>query len=525
MLIPPVARTARKPDSNRHLPFSVLDSIHDCDAAERNRSIREPMSQMSIPRTLAVLIVLQAFAALLVACSDDLKATSAPNLRGNLYGTPEYDKLDVGNGVIARFTACEPIGAPVPHSIALYHLPSASAVYLYNDGVMAPGDPLYKSDEGRERLEAVLADDALMEQIVARWPKSTRCPPELLEPTRVIHSSAELYDPNQSRFIPTGDMQIARIGHAVTLLQDGSVLITGGSTPLLRPIASAELFDPKTGAFSFTGDMNSPRIDNVSILLPDGRALIAGGKGFGGVLASAEIYNPQTGLFSTTTSMNVARRGSTATLLQNGKVLVIGGTNHTARASAEMYDPQTGAFSRTWNMASERTNHTASLMPDGRVLVVGGDEVKSGEGNTSAEIFDPNTSEFSPADDMDGRRIDHTATVLIGGRVLIAGGWEGLDDYATSFEIYEVGKGFSSTDGLSTSRESHTATLLSDGHVLITGGLGEGQTLALTSTELYDPSTGETEITADMTVERFGHQAILLQNGNVLISGGYSRHQ
>jgi hypothetical protein len=270
---------------------------------------------LSMIHALLMSVLSLALIVLLVACSDDLKATSAPNLRGNLYGTPEYDKLDVGNGVVARFTPCEPIGAPMPHSIALYHLPSASAVYLYNDGVMVSGGPLYKSDEGRERLESVLANDVLMEQIIARWPKSVRCPPELLEPTRVIHRSAELYDPYVGEFIPTNDMQIARIGHAVTLLLDGRVLITGGSTPLLRPITSAELYDPKTGTFSFTGDMNSPRIDNVSILLPDGIVLIAGGKGFGGVLSSAESYDPQTGMFSTTTSMNVARRGSTATLL------------------------------------------------------------------------------------------------------------------------------------------------------------------------------------------------------------------
>jgi hypothetical protein len=45
----------------------------------------------------------------------------------------------------------------------------------------------------------------------------------------------------------------------------------------------------------------------------------------------------------------------------------------------------------------------------------------------------------------------------------------------------------------------------------------------LTSAELYDPSTNETSVTDEMSVERFGHRAILLQNVKVLITGGVSR--
>jgi hypothetical protein len=104
-----------------------------------------------------------------------------------LYDIPNWNKLNVGNDVTIWFTPCEPNASPWPYSIALYHLPSASAVYLHKDGspIVSSGLTRYESDEGRKRLDAVLADDALMERIVARWPKSTRCPPEFLTPSAV----------------------------------------------------------------------------------------------------------------------------------------------------------------------------------------------------------------------------------------------------------------------------------------------------------------------------------------------------
>jgi hypothetical protein len=49
---------------------------------------------------------------------------------------------------------------------------------LNNDGTpkTSPG-PRYESDAGRKRLEAVLADDALMARIVGKRTDQGRCPP------------------------------------------------------------------------------------------------------------------------------------------------------------------------------------------------------------------------------------------------------------------------------------------------------------------------------------------------------------
>jgi hypothetical protein len=79
--------------------------------------------------------------------------------------------------------------------------------------------------------------------------------------------------------------------------------------------------------------MQLARLDHRATLLPDGRVLITGGSSGGD---SAELFNPATGQFSTLMQMSDFRDGHSATLLNNGQVLLIGG----GVASAELYQPQ-----------------------------------------------------------------------------------------------------------------------------------------------------------------------------------------
>jgi len=91
---------------------------------------------------------------------------------------------------------------------------------------------------------------------------------------------------------PNGDMPVAKVLFTHTLLQDGTVLLTGGlRSPV--PAVTAELYDPKSGTFSSTGNMNAGRYLHTATLLNDGRVLIVGGEIPGtGPAASAELYYP-----------------------------------------------------------------------------------------------------------------------------------------------------------------------------------------------------------------------------------------
>ena len=83
---------------------------------------------------------------------------------------------------------------------------------------------------------------------------------------------------------------------------------------------------------------------------------------------------------------------------------------------------------------------------------------------------------------------------------------------------------FITTGSMATPRVVHTATLLHNGKVLIAGGFSTNgaNAQALSSAELYDPSTAAFSMTANMGMPRAGHTATLLPDGKVLIVGGFS---
>jgi WD40 repeat protein len=238
-------------------------------------------------------------------------------------------------------------------------------------------------------------------------------------------ATAELFDPVTGTFTASGAMSELRLEHTATLLANGKVLLACGTADNV-----AELFDPSTGTFTpTTGGMLTPgRWGCTATLLNDGTVLITGGRDdenvfSGGPINTAEQFDPSTGTFTATGPMTQFRYGHTATLLNNGKVLLAGGFNGNSLQDAELFDPTTRTFSPTGLMSSPRANHTAALLNDGTVLVAGGDNstILSG-GIATAEVFDTATNMFMPTGSMGTARFFHTATLLNNGQVLITGG-------------------------------------------------------------------------------------------------------
>src|SRR5689334_12086914 len=129
-----------------------------------------------------------------------------------------------------------------------------------------------------------------------------------------------------------------------------------------------------SGTWQAWGDMSVARQGAATVRLQDGRVLIVGGSDANGPLASVEIFGND-GTFSNAQPMHAARTGHAATMLTDGRVLVSGGASSGGNVTnaTEIYDPASDSWTVVGGgMVDARAGHTASLLLDGRVFVAGG---------------------------------------------------------------------------------------------------------------------------------------------------------
>jgi N-acetylneuraminic acid mutarotase len=156
-----------------------------------------------------------------------------------------------------------------------------------------------------------------------------------------------IYDPANDTWRPAGKLAAARDEATAVLLQDGRVLLIGG-TDLQRVTVfnSVEVYDPTSNAWQQAAPLAQARYEHTATLLPDGRVLVVGGwKSINGyeeaVLNTAEIYDDKRGTWTTLAPLSMGRVIHTTTLLPDGRILVTGG--QTSRGvyanSAEVLGP------------------------------------------------------------------------------------------------------------------------------------------------------------------------------------------
>ena len=309
-------------------------------------------------------------------------------------------------------------------------------------------------------------------------------------------ASAELYNPATGISTPTGNLNTPRAWHTATLLNNGNVLIAGGCSgcpPRANGVslASAEIYNPATGSFTpTTGAMVSSREYHTATLLNNGMVLISGGSSSGAALSSAELFDPTASAFTITGSLKNSRYRQAATLLNDGTVLITGGQSNAqtlASAVGEIYNFSTHSFTLTPTaMTAARSAHTATLLNGGLVLLAGGNG--SSGPLASAELYDPVAHTFSVTGVMNAARSSARATLLNNGRVLMSGGVDANGNSLTSAELFDPTKGtFITTGGFHTARYGDTATLLNNGSVLVAGGINGSAYLA--SAEIYQPAS------------------------------------
>ncbi len=355
-------------------------------------------------------------------------------------------------------------------------------------------------------------------------------------------------------------------GHAVTVLRDGRLLITGGVGSIQKDSCAAgmlncdlavgskqvSIFDPTTGEFTAMNSLNKARAGHQAVLLADGTVLITGGASelylrytddvpetadwparrtvfeapLDKIHATAEIYNPSaSGSVTQTLDMNVRRMLHTLTPLDTDDpnsatwFLMAGGFGDADNArlnSLELvvFDLRVESTPRfillTKTLLTPRAGHTATRLTDGRVLFYGGAEPDANDPKNSinAEIWESSNPAFF-------ENLDTSQT---------------LDNLAVTLE------GISSLDEPSFGNyphdwpnlHHHAAALVANRNaVLIAGGMEKS--VLIPGTEKFEDATqgaifldfdNQSLLSLTMSAPRVLPTATALPSGRVVVAGG-----
>ena len=284
--------------------------------------------------------------------------------------------------------------------------------------------------------------------------------------------------------------------------------------------ASSMINAQNYGSWSEIDSMNIARVRHAMVVLPNGNILVSGSEA-DSIQSSAEIYDISTGNWRYTNPMNIPRAYHNLVLLKTGKVLAIAGYKE---RSCELFDP----VSKTWSMTDSIPTfryfgQTVTELIDGRILVAGGMYVDTTTWNmvflNKADIYDPNTNKWTEANPMYLGRYAHTATLLNDGNVLVSGG--STENFETDeCEIYDpILNQWKIISNMNEKRSDHAAILLNNGNVLITGG--QANLIYKKSCEIYDVNTNQWKYIADMLAYRIDHRIYYLSKiDKLLILGG-----
>jgi hypothetical protein len=291
-------------------------------------------------------------------------------------------------------------------------------------------------------------------------------------------SSTEFFNPTTAQFTAGPSMTSPHAGAVAMQLQDGRILIMGGLDQTGSATAVVDIYDPRTNSFSSTPmALTQPRWNFAANVLQDGSVLVEGGsKGEsefdGPATGTAEkLDSCGSGFYPLTNGPVVGRQAQATAVLKNGQVLIAGGYNGDYNNGApigevELFTPGTNSFSQL-GATLDPGRRYMTLVPEanGQVAVIGG----YNEAN-AMDVYDPRSMSFvnSLYSNMTEARDLPTAVRLEGigttdkGKILVAGGV--IPNTGSSngelAEVYDpTTQTWSTAGSLSASRRQNTMTL------------------------------------------------------------------
>lgn len=321
-------------------------------------------------------------------------------------------------------------------------------------------------------------------------------------------------------------------GATATVLQDGRVLFIGGEEKDGASAKTTEIYDPIKNKFYKAADLNEARIYHSAILLNNGDVLIAGGTKYEKGrrqrdLKSAEIYKTKENKFVKISDMNEQMYIGKMYVLANNDVAILKNPNE-----IQIFDVKTNTFKK---MASIQY---IPKCPSYRFLELNENEIlmypyKYEEGKTPIVVFNKKDLSLKQLDiRLTTKKLEaYNIAKISDSELLVSGG--------TNSDTHDLnGLRIAARVNINTKNKSHVpgvfpegrygfdAVSLENGNVLILGGKS-GITFTLKDlgyTILYINSKDKLLKFKNMKHKRgtCNSDFVKLQNGNYIIWGGYN---
>ena len=328
------------------------------------------------------------------------------------------------------------------------------------------------------------------------------------------------------------NLPIPRSQHSATMMEDGRVLLTGGSIAPDEFTTEVDIFDPSNGSIRSAAPLNTGRHGHSAALLNDGRVLVVGGyNAMDSWLIDAEIYDPARDTWTVIFPLYPHGVGHTATQMKNGDILVVGGCigSGVCTERVEIFNPATNSWRPAASLPSDRASHAAVLLQDGRVLVIGGGSAAGVPMGGDALVYDPASDSWTSTAPMVTPRLFTQGILLKDGRVLAAGGTALSDPTNETMvrgaELFDPSAmTWSAAADLNQTRYGHVLVLLANGNVLAVGGAQSYSNMDPASyqrqIEVYNAARNIWTVIGELPFPRVYSTATLLPNGKVWMAGG-----